>query len=216
MDVRLCRIVGAGDFAPELIDKSVPAYYIAADGGLLSLRKAGIEPDIIAGDFDSLGFVPQGDNVLRFPREKDDTDVGLAVKHGLKSGFTVFELYGVTGGRLDHTLANLQILSSLSLKGCAALIKGTTVTATAVTNGTVGFYGSPGDTVSVFAFNGEARGVTLTGFKYPLTGAALRGDYPIGVSNKLTGTHGTVTVASGTVTVTANTVKGKFIQESSI
>ena len=205
-----CRIVGAGDFYPNLMDRDIFAYNIAADGGLLNMLESGIFPDITVGDFDSLGYVPRYGKVLVFPREKDDSDVAIAVKHGIDEGCTSFELHAVTGGRLDHTVANLQILTFLSKKGFPACIVDRAYTITAVTDATVRLCGGAGDTVSVFAFNGTAAGVTLRGFKYPLNDAQLFCDNPIGLSNELTDTDASITVKNGTLIIVVNTTIDKI------
>lgn len=82
---------------------------IAADGGYAYLQ--GQKPDLVVGDFDSLGYVPEGEQIIRHPVQKDDTDMLLAVREGLKRGYRKFVLYGGIGGRLDHTIANLQVLA---------------------------------------------------------------------------------------------------------
>ena len=89
---------------------------IAADGGYAHLH--GIQADLVVGDFDSLGFIPAGESVVRHPAEKDDTDTMLAVKTGLERGETEFHIYGGMGGRrTDHTVANFQALLYLARRG---------------------------------------------------------------------------------------------------
>ena len=112
-----CIIVGAGECTGLLqpVDKS--DCLIAADGGLAHVQALGLTPDIILGDFDSLGYVPEGANV--FPVRKDDTDTMLAIRRGLELGYHNFLIYGgLDGPRLDHTLANIQSLLFLNLRGC--------------------------------------------------------------------------------------------------
>ena len=69
---------------------------IAADGGYAYLQ--GQKPDLVVGDFDSLGYVPEGEQIIRHPVQKDDTDMLLAVREGLKRGYRKFVLYGGIGG----------------------------------------------------------------------------------------------------------------------
>ena len=85
-----CYIFGAGSFYG--LDRCPRAddFIIAADGGWLACRKAGITPDLLLGDFDSLSTQPDFPNILRVPVEKDDTDTMLAVKTGLERGETEF------------------------------------------------------------------------------------------------------------------------------
>ena len=115
--MKRCFIFAAGTFyglreAPRAGDVT-----IAADAGLHNCRSAGIEPELVIGDFDSMEQPPRGGCVVA-PVEKDDTDTMLAVREGLARGCGEFYLYGGTGGvRLDHTLANLQTLAFLRRHG---------------------------------------------------------------------------------------------------
>jgi thiamine pyrophosphokinase len=199
-----CIIVGAGDFfglrrQPENCD-----FVIAADGGYSALAACGIIPDILAGDFDSLtAKVIPGEHteVIRFPKEKDDTDMMLAVKEGLARGYKSFELYGGTGGRIDHFLANLQTLGYISRCGAEGRLFGGDYTAAAVTSGRLCFSARRSTIVSVFALGGTAEGVTLSGLKYPLSNATLQPDFPLGVSNEASGGEACVEVKLGTLLV---------------
>ena len=111
-----CYIVGAGDFTPRGFAPVPGDLVLAADGGYRALYSLGYTPDLLLGDFDSLGDLPLPPDlpVLRFPARKDDTDTGLALRHGLDRGFRDFALYGCAGGRVDHLLANLQSMARIS------------------------------------------------------------------------------------------------------
>lgn len=99
-----CYIFGAGDFDGLEERPGAEDYVIAADGGYTACRRAGVEPQLLLGDFDSLAEVPALPHVERVPVEKDDTDMMLAIKRGLERGETLFHLYGGMGGqRTDHT-----------------------------------------------------------------------------------------------------------------
>ncbi len=199
--MRICQIVGAGDFTPVVFTRYDGALLIAADRGYLALTENGYTPDLLVGDFDSLGFVPDFPYIVRHPAEKDDTDMELAAQQGLAAGCDTFLLYGALGGRLDHSLANFQLLSRLSKTGCRAFIAGDGQSAGAVTDGTLSFLDNATGTISVFALGERAEGVTLLGLKYPLTDATLCCDDPVGVSNEFTGIASSVTVKHGTLTV---------------
>ncbi len=169
---------------------------IAADGGLRHLQRLGIRPDVILGDFDSLGYIPEGANV--FPVEKDDTDAMLAIRHGLKLGCRQFLLYGGMGGsRPDHTIANLQSLQYLAEHGARGYLVGKSHLITVAKEETVVFPSSAEGVLSVFCMGSDAEGVTLTGLKYPLTGGTLTSSFPLGASNHFTGQSAAVTVKSG-------------------
>ena len=200
----ICRIVGAGEgFAPfaPLTAQEPGDWLIAADGGLNAVRAAGVTPDVVLGDFDSLGRVPEGDNVLRWPEMKDDTDMMLAIRLGLEKGYRVFYLYGGCGGRLDHTLANLQALAFLAGQGAVGYLFEGGQTVTCVRNGTVEFPALPEGILSAFALGGTACGITLEGLLYPLHDGELLPDVPLGVSNHFTGAPARVTVKNGALTL---------------
>ena len=90
-----CYIVGAGDFTPRGFAPVPGDLVLAADGGYRALCSLGYTPDLLLGDFDSLGDLPLPPDlpVPRFPARKDDTDTGLALRHGLDRGFRDFALF---------------------------------------------------------------------------------------------------------------------------
>ena len=173
---------------------------IAADGGLVHTQALGIAPDVILGDFDSLGYTPQGANV--FPVEKDDTDAMLAVRRGLSMGFRKFLLYGsLDGPRLDHTVANFQTLQFLADNDAQGVLVGNTTMATVIKNGRLSFPTSAEGTISVFCHGPDAKGVTLKGLYYPLENGTLTPGFPLGASNHFTGVPAKITVEEGSLLV---------------
>ena len=198
---RICYIVGA--CAPDhiAIKNCNNALIIAADGGLHYLEQQNIAPDLIVGDFDSLGRVPEGDNILLHPVEKDDTDTMLAVKLGLARGCRTFVLYGCTGGRPDHTYANYQALLFLAENGARGYLAGDGWVSCAIRNAVIDFPSSLSGTISVFCPSGEATGVTLTGLYYSLENGALTSGFPLGVSNHFIGENASVSVHNGSLLV---------------
>lgn len=197
----LCTIVGAGDFTERGL-KEMAGYVIAADGGYRSLQQIHLEPDLIVGDFDSLGTIPSGSHVRSFPPEKDDTDMALAVRIGWDRGFRHFRLYGGSGDRLDHFLANLQLIARISKLGGRAVLVCPDVDIYAITNDTLSFpHPRAGTILSVFSHGTTAQGVTLTGVKYLLDQAELSGDVALGVSNVFTGGPASISVQKGTLLV---------------
>ena len=175
-------------------------FIIAADGGLRHTEKLGIRPDVILGDFDSLGYTPGGANV--FPVEKDDTDAMLAVRRGLASGYRKFLLYGsLDGPRLDHTVANFQTLQFLGDNDALGCLVGVDTMAAVVKNGSLTFPAGCTGTVSVFCSGADARGVTLKGLYYPLNRGTLTPGFPLGVSNRFTGESAKITVEEGSLLV---------------
>ena len=176
------------------------SFVIAADGGLRHTEKLGLTPDAVLGDFDSLGFCPEGANV--FPVEKDDTDAMLAVRLGLRQGCDEFLLYGsLDGPRLDHTVANFQTLQFLADHGAAGYLIGNTTMVTVVKNGKITFPAGLSGTISVFCMGPDAVGVTEKGLFYGLENASLTSGFPLGVSNHFTGEAAEISVKNGSLLV---------------
>ena len=96
----MCFLLGAGPLYGWAADKRPGDFLIAADGGYAYAAAAGWTPDLLLGDFDSLGRVPDAAGTLVLPREKDDTDMLAAAREGLKRGFSTFYILGGTGGRI--------------------------------------------------------------------------------------------------------------------
>lgn len=83
---KVCHIVGGGDFF-GIRPTGEGDFIIAADKGLLYLQNLGITPNLVIGDFDSLGHTPNGRNIIVLPCEKNDTDMGAAVAEGVMRGY---------------------------------------------------------------------------------------------------------------------------------
>ena len=195
-----CVIFCAAEFDCLVKDLTGEDYVIAADGGLRHTQTLGITPDLIIGDFDSLGFVPEGANV--HPVEKDDTDAMLAVRRGLELGYREFLLYGsLDGPRLDHTVANFQTLQFLADRGAIGCLVGKSTLAAVIKNGSLRFPAGLEGTVSVFCSGSAARGVTLEGLYYPLENGELTPGFPLGASNHFTGKEAVIRVEDGSLLV---------------
>lgn len=193
----ICYIIAASDsreINPAITDDDL---LIAADGGYEIALKNGLTPDIVLGDFDSLGFVPDGDNVVCLPVKKDDTDTLAAVKIGIEKGFECFGIYGGLGGRTDHTLANIQTLSFIADNGGRGYLIGDNESVTLIKNSVLSFEARAGGTVSVFAYGGKASGVSIKGLSYELYDRELNPSFPLGVSNEFCGNSAEIAVKDG-------------------
>ena len=175
-------------------------FVIAADGGLRHTRALGLTPDCILGDFDSLGYVPEGAKV--FPTRKDDTDSMLAIREGLSRGYREFVLYGALDGeRPDMAVANYQALLFLADRGARGLLVGKRFRASVVKDGCLTFPAGLDGTVSVFCLGADARGVTIRGLGYPMEEGTLTARFPLGVSNRFTGAPAEIRVKDGSLLV---------------
>ena len=195
-----CVIVGGADINNyAFIRKKLCAddYVIFCDSGLKHLENLQVQPSLIVGDFDSHENPHLDVETIVLPCEKDDTDTVFAVKEAIKRGFDDFLLIGVIGARLDHTLGNVSILlylDSLGKKGC---IIDDYSEMEIVSNEPV----SVCDDYSFFSLlniSGCAKGITITGAKYPLVDGEFSCEYQYGVSNEvLPGQVAVVSVKEG-------------------
>lgn len=192
-----CIFAGSPEVGVPCLPIPDDAYMLCADSGLRLAELLGIKPDLVLGDFDSLGKVPSDLPHMTAPIEKDDTDTMLAVRYALAKGYRKFRIYGAFGGRLDHTLANLQTLRFLHSQGAEGILIGINDYLTLQPSGTRCYPKLDGFSFSVFAAEQECTGVTLSGVYYPLTNAALTNTFPIGVSNQIIADHAEVTCGTG-------------------
>ncbi|MBQ7768855.1 MAG: thiamine diphosphokinase [Oscillospiraceae bacterium] len=204
--MKTCVIFCAAGF-DGLLENIENATVIAADGGLTHTNALGLTPQIVLGDFDSLGYTPAGANV--FPVEKDDTDAMLAVRKGLELGCDRFLLYGsLDGPRLDHTVANFQTLQFLADHGAKGYLIGKDHIVTVVKDGEIAFPATATGIVSVFCMGSDATGVTIEGLQYPLEKGTLSAGFPLGVSNHFVGKSSRISVENGSLLVIYDRANG--------
>lgn len=201
MNNAICYIVGAGencglDFTPSAND-----LVIAADAGIRYLEQYGIAVSLAIGDFDSLDRVPSHPNTIVLSPEKDETDMFAAVHEGIRAGYHNFHIYCGTGGRVDHTIANIQVLAHLAQNGMQGFLFGKDNIITAITDRELVFEAVPSGYISVFSHTGKSEGVCLRGLKYELDNAVLTNTFPLGVSNEFIGRKSSVSVSHGTLLI---------------
>jgi thiamine pyrophosphokinase len=195
----ICYIVGAGEnYGLDFVVQS-DDYVIAADGGLTYLEQNNIKVDLVIGDFDTLHYTPTHPNVITLSEEKDDTDTLAAIREGINHGYSTFHIYCGMGGRIEHTVTNMQLLAFLSQSNRRGFLFGKDCVMTAITNGSMEFSSNANGRISVFSFSDTATGVYLNGLKYELDNATLTRTFPIGVSNEFIGRKSVVTVIDGTI-----------------
>ena len=196
--MKKCVIFCAGGFDALAEPIENAHLIIAADGGVRHTAALGITPQIVLGDFDSLGYVPEGAEV--FPVEKDDTDAMLAIKKGLALGCDHFILYGsLDGDRLEHTVANFQALQYLQDHGAQGALVGLRQIVTLIQNQAIHFPKRFEGDVSVFCMGSDARGVTIENLHYNAQDVTLTAGFPLGVSNHFVGKEATVSVQKGSL-----------------
>ncbi len=199
---RRCVVFCAGEEGDIDFSVTPEDFVICCDAGFAAAQRRGITPDLLIGDFDSYRApLPESVETLRFPVEKDDTDSMLALREGLRRGYKRFVLLFSLGGRLDHTLANIQALAFLEELGASGMLIGPNDRVQLLKNGTLDIPRDNAYTLSIFAYGGKAIGVTLKGMQYPLNNAVVTETFPIGLGNHINAPTGRISVLDGTLLV---------------
>ena len=177
-------------------------FILCADGGYRHALEAGITPSLVIGDLDSLsGIVPPEAILERVPVEKDDTDTMLCARYALSHGYRSCSILGGIGGRLDHTLANLQTLAFATISGMRAELIGDHDRVLMLQDGAITLKREEHCSLSLLSFSERCLGVTTSGVKYPLTDATITQSNPMAVSNSFTEEEAHIAVASGLMLV---------------
>lgn len=201
--MKRCVIIAGGEINDyeKLRSKIFPEdYIICADSGLIHANNMGIKPDLLIGDFDSYkGQLPSVEKIM-LPEKKDDTDTHYAAKHAVDMGFSNILLCGVWGSRPDHSLAAICTLKFLCDKNITAQILADNFSMWMV-NHSFEITKKEGQYISILAYGGDAAGVTLKGFEYPLSDAVISCNYPIGISNRVVADVAKIEVKQGSLLV---------------
>ena len=204
-----CILIGAGDLTISEIPMQDGDLVIAVDGGYEYCKLLEITPDYILGDFDSISekeaesvaeiAKQQEDKVIILPVEKDDTDMLAALKLGLAEGYQSFRIYGGMGGRVEHTLANMQCLLYLKEHNAVGYLMDGTGMILVAKEEEISFQESLEGYMSLFSMGDKAI-VSIDNMKYNLKEQEITNSFPMGISNEfIYGSKGKVTVHKGTV-----------------
>lgn len=198
-------VVGSGKVESTEIIKNyseMSDLIICADGGARYLYRAGIRPHVLVGDFDSIDpevkkFYQDSDiETVKFPKEKDYTDMELALDLAVEKGATRVFIAGATGSRLDHTLSNIQLLHKLADVGAEGVIIDENNYIHLLTDHIElpkreGFY------LSLIPATPKVEGITTKGLAYPLKDAEMVMGTGLGISNEFTSDRAEVTIKKG-------------------
>lgn len=203
-------IVANGSFTPTpeiRRELETSDMVIAADGGAVHLNRLSRLPDLVIGDLDSIDDLTRDTcksvniPLHSHPPEKDMTDTELCIDHAVEQGASEIVLLGVTGRRLDHTLANILMLRPLLARGVRGrILDANNEIFLAASDITV--TGTPGDLLSVIPVSETVTGLTLRGLAYPLTNKTLTMGTALGVSNVFVRDTATIKLRTGLVLVT--------------
>ena len=192
--MRCVIIAGSPDAEINFIAEQVKDcnYLICADKGYEYAKKAGIKPDLIVGDFDSYsGELPDDCEIIKLNSHKDDTDLLHCIGVALSRGYDDFLILAATGGRFDHTFANISTLMYLDKKG---------------EKGEYKINDCKGKTFSVFPFACESVNVTYIGAEYSADNLVLTAEDAMGVSNIFTTDKAAVKINYGNAIFILNSV----------
>ncbi|MBO8137441.1 MAG: thiamine diphosphokinase [Desulfotomaculum sp.] len=180
------------------------SYIICADGGTKHARAMGILPNVIIGDMDSVDhdlinyYQSRGAVVHHYPREKDEVDTELAIREAARVGSRDLLLLGATGGRIDHTLANIHLLLTAANLGVRARIADEQHCITLVTpQYPAEIKGNQGEVLSLIPLTTEVKGVNSRGLKWELNDRDFKIGNPFGISNELSRPSALITVQDG-------------------
>ena len=211
MNAGNCILIGAGDLTISEIPVGENDLCIAVDGGYEYCKLLEITPDYILGDFDSIGekeaenvaqiAKAEEDKVIILPVEKDDTDMLAAIKLGLSEGYQSFRIYGGMGGRIEHTIANMQCLLYLKEHNAVGYLMDGTGMILVAKEEEISFQESLEGYMSLFSMGDKAL-VSIENMKYNLSQHEITNSFPIGISNEfIYGSKGKVTVHKGAVVI---------------
>ncbi len=209
---KLCLIVSGGAFAPLPEDLDAPELVVACDCGWRYCARLGVTPGLIVGDFDSAEAPRTAARVERLPTRKDDTDTMYAARRAAELGYRRIAICCAFGGRLDHTLANIQTAAWIVARGGEAQLLGADERAFVFTAARRSFPRREGRSLSLFALSDVCEGVTLRGTKFDCEGVTLSAAFPLGVSNVWTAETAEIAVERGTLMVLQSKLrKGEHI-----
>ena len=171
---------------------------IAADSGYENALALGETPDILLGDFDSIGKKPDADiEILEVPAEKDFTDTQLAVETAIRRGADDIVIIGGLSGRLDHTLSNLSILEDLWSKQIHAVATDGSNRIRYIDSSSALIPKSHYKYLSIIAVSDFLKGVEIEGCKYPLKNAKISRTFQFAVSNEIVGNCALIAIKRG-------------------
>jgi thiamine pyrophosphokinase len=205
-----CIIVASGTllFTPKIKRLLTEAdLVIAADGGATHLKLMDISPHVIIGDMDSIlpdtrqFFEKNRIPIMPYPSRKNQTDTELCIEFALEKGATCITFLGVTGHRLDHTLANIFLLRKLACLGIDARIIDAHNEIYLVMD-RLKLKGKKGALLSLVPVSEKVTGVTLTGLEYPLENAVISMGSSLGISNSFIESQVTISISTGILLVT--------------
>ena len=182
-----CLIVSGGAYCEIPKEARAADYVIACDRGYRHAERMGIMPDLIVGDF--------------------DTDTMLAARRAAELGYGEATICCCFGGRLDHTLANLQTAAWLVEHGASVRLTGTDTEAYAFTAGKTRIPRRDGWSLSLFSLSDRCEGVSIRGTEYDGENITIRNSFPVGISNRWSAGEAEISVRQGILLIIESRLK---------
>ena len=207
--VRCVIICGSPERDTDFIKSFVKPetdYIICADSGYETALKAGITPDLFVGDFDSYsGVIADNTEIIKLNTIKDDTDTMHCAEVALNKGFKNVVLLSATGGRFDHTIANMCVLKYLCKNGVSASVESVSESIIFSDGGERRFKNLCGKTFSVIPFGCESAVVSYIGdVEYTAEELELKSDDVLGVSNVFKNNDVNIKISGGEALIIIN------------
>lgn len=203
------------DYFYKIIRKTKKRHIICCDGGTRHLDQSGIIPDVIIGDMDSIDdlqlekYFKAGTKIIRYPGNKDSTDTELALDYAMNLKPEAIFIWGVSGGRLDHTLANVFLLRKTQGKGIRTYLADEYCEAF-MPDKEEFFINEKGKTVSILALSPRVTGISLSGFLYPLSMASMKMGESRGISNIINNEKASLRFKKGNLLIVKYRHKNSF------
>ena len=195
-----CLIISGGKFTKAKL-KNKYDLIIACDKGHLYAKKIKLKPDIVVGDFDSSKMPHDSASVIVAPKEKDDTDTGLAIKYALANGYKEIDIICALGNRIDHTLANISLLKFITEKGAKGRILADKVELFAVAKVITKVEKKTNSHLSIFSLSDKSRISYIKGTAYDVENIILKNSFPLGVSNEFKNKYAHIKVDKGIILI---------------
>jgi thiamine pyrophosphokinase len=212
-------ISGGCPVNPEFFSKQIrklgKCLIICCDGGARHLRNTGFKPNVIIGDMDSIdslqleGYSREKIKIIKYPAEKDFTDTELALDYAIGLKPDKIFIWCALGGRIDHTLANIFVLTRAQGKEVETVLADE-YCEVFVLNKKAVITNEKGKTVSLIALTPRVTGITLSGFAYPLTRGSLKMGESRGISNVIKNSRAVIKIEKGKLLVIKYRQKNVF------
>ena len=198
------------NYISKIISKENYNYIICSDGGANHAYNMNIVPNYIIGDLDSINkniidyYKSKNVEFEKFPTKKDETDTELCIELSSKLKAKEIHLIGALGGRIDHTIANINLLYYIRKKGIMPKIISEKEEVYIAIEEEIIIDGNIGDTVSILPIKGDVEGVTLKNLEYPLNNGYMEFSRPLGISNVMSDINCSIKVNKGSLIIIKN------------